>query len=70
MEYEGGGWNVTRVPKQGTYMTKDDRWIAYSSPADIRDKGEMLGYITWDQCDQMATLFFIFWPFTTMEIAQ
>ena len=29
---------MTRVPQQGTYMTKGDRWITYSSPADIREK--------------------------------
>ena len=36
--YSQGGWTVTRVPKQGTYMTKGDRWITFSSPEDMREK--------------------------------
>ncbi len=27
-----------RVPQQGTFMTKGDRWISFSSPQDMREK--------------------------------
>ena len=45
--YNQGGWTVTRIPKQGTYMTKGDRWITFSSPEDMREK------VIWKWLDQL-----------------
>ena len=40
--YQPGVWNIPVVPRQGTYMTQDYKWIELSTPKEKKEKASSI----------------------------